>query len=127
MRVTRQRQVILDQLKKHSDHPGADLIYAEVREILPRISLGTVYRNLDILSESGIILKLEYGSGQKKYDPNCEPHAHFRCLGCGRVEDIPVKNELPGLDDNDPWALEREITGVNLEYIGTCPDCIKKT
>lgn len=58
MRITKQRQVILDQLKKHKDHPGADVIYTEVRQILPKISLGTVYRNLEMLSESEVVSKL---------------------------------------------------------------------
>lgn len=126
MRITKQRQVILDQLKKHKDHPGADVIYTEVRQILPKISLGTVYRNLEMLSESEVVSKLEFGSGQKRFDPNPRPHAHFRCLGCGKVEDIPQEVKAPALDAQSSWASERRITGVNLEYTGYCPDCFHR-
>jgi len=125
MRITKQRQVIHDQLKKHKDHPGADIIYTEVREILPKISLGTVYRNLEMLSESGVILKLEYGSGQKRFDPNPKPHAHFRCLGCEKIEDLPFRIEAPELNTKDAWVSKRSITGINLEYTGYCPACLR--
>ena len=126
MRTTKQKQIILDQLKKHKDHPGADIIYTEVRKILPKISLGTVYRNLEMLSESGVILKLEYGSGQKRFDPEPNPHPHFRCLGCGKVEDIPLELKAPELPHEALWVLERRITGVNLEYTGYCSECSGK-
>jgi len=124
MRLTKQRQVILDQLKKHKDHPGADTIYTEVRQILPKISLGTVYRNLELLSESEVVSKLEYGSGQKRFDPNPMPHAHFRCLECGGVEDIPLEVQPPTLQGE--WLKDRTLTGANLEYFGYCPDCQNK-
>jgi Fur family ferric uptake transcriptional regulator len=123
MRLTKQRQVILDQLKKHKDHPGADVIYTEVRQILPRISLGTVYRNLEILSEAEVVSKLEYGSGQKRFDPDPLPHPHFRCLSCGKVEDVPVEVKPPRLDDEDSWVSARTISGAYLEYTGLCPEC----
>ena len=123
MRLTKQRQVILEQLKKHKDHPGADIIYSEVRQILPKISLGTVYRNLEILSESDVVLKLEFGSGQKRFDPNPMPHPHFRCLTCNKVEDLPFDVPLPQLDNAEPWVQERKIMGLNLEYTGLCKDC----
>ena len=67
MRQTKQRSVILEELRKHVDHPGADDVYHEVRKVLSRISLGTVYRNLELLSEKGVIKKLELGSGQKRF------------------------------------------------------------
>ena len=126
MKITKQRAVILEQLKTHKDHPSADIIYSEVREIIPKISLGTVYRNLEMLSKAGVILKLEYGSGQKKFDPNPNPHTHFRCLECEKVEDIPFKIELPELGTEYLWIKQRKITGINLEYTGYCPACLEK-
>ena len=126
MRITKQKELILEQLKKHKDHPGADKIYAEVREILPKISLGTVYRNLEKLSESGIILKLESGGGQNRFDPHPLPHPHFRCLNCGKIEDLPFEIKLPELNSEDPWVSERKLTAVNLEYTGYCLECSVK-
>ena len=77
-RMTRQRRVILEELKKANSHLTADGVYDVVRQQLPRISLGTVYRNLEILSESGVIKKLEFGSSQKLFDGRPENHYHVR-------------------------------------------------
>ena len=85
--------------------------------------MGTVYRNLELLIEFGIIQKLDYGSGQKLYDGNPEPHAHFRCTKCIKVEDIPLKIKTQILDSNHEWIKKRVISGSRLEYYGLCPDC----
>ncbi len=124
MRNTQQRRIILKKLKKHKDHPGADVIYSEVRKELPNISLGTVYRNLEMLSEKGTILKLEFGSNQKRFDPCPEAHPHFRCLSCGRIEDIPGGMELPPVEEKT-WSKGKKITGYNLEFTGYCKKCSK--
>lgn len=121
-RMTNQRRIILEELKKHVDHPTADEIYTEVRKELPRVSLGTVYRNLERMSELGIILKLE-GTGQKRFDPNPMPHPHFRCVKCGKVEDVHMEIEPPALDENSQWCSERTIQGVIMEFYGHCSEC----
>lgn len=87
-RMTKQRKVILEELRKVTSHPTADEIYDMVRQRLPRISLGTIYRNLDVLAESGEILKLESAGNQKRFDGNVMPHAHIRCTRCGKVGDV---------------------------------------
>lgn len=123
MRQTKQRKVILDVLSGHKDHPGADIIYEEVRKVLPKISLGTVYRNLEMLSESGIILKIENGT-QKRFDPTPYPHPHFRCVKCGAVEDLPFEvGEIIAADELKDWAGNRKISTMNLEYTGLCARC----
>ena len=121
-RNTAPRKAILDVLAPHKDHPTADEIYREVREILPNVSLGTVYRNLDKMSQAGFILKIE-GAGQKRFDPNPAPHPHFRCDICGCVEDIPEIETLSPIDNNLSWYQERDITGVKIELYGLCPKC----
>ena len=126
MRLTEQRRIILEELKKHVDHPGADELYHEARKLIPRISLGTVYRNLELLSESGVIQKLKYGNGQKRFDPNPQPHCHFRCAKCGSIEDLPFELKTPEMDGNHPWVKARKIFGANLEYFGLCAKCSKK-
>jgi Fur family ferric uptake transcriptional regulator len=68
MRLTNQRQVIIEELKKVTSHPTANEVFDMVRKRLPRIGLGTVYRNLDLLSDRGIIKKLEVGGEQKRFD-----------------------------------------------------------
>ena len=87
-RNTPQRRVILEELQKTSSHPTAAELYAKVRRRLPRISLGTVYRNLDLLAEMGKIQKLDLAGGETRFDGNPEPHCHMRCVRCGRVDDL---------------------------------------
>ncbi len=121
MRITKQRQIILEQLKKHHDHPSADIIYDEVRKVLPRVSLGTIYRNLEIMSEAGIILKIEQGGGQKRFDPNPKVHPHFRCTNCGAIEDVDIDINFPKIMTNES---HRRVDGANLEFFGFCESCI---
>jgi Fur family transcriptional regulator, peroxide stress response regulator len=124
MRKTKQRDVILKVLGEHRDHPSADSIYEEVRKILPRISLGTVYRNLDIMSESGAVMKLETGGSIKRFDPVTNPHPHFRCVKCGTIEDLPVELDIPLLSAKTvTWANGRDVQNLNIEYTGLCLHC----
>jgi Fur family ferric uptake transcriptional regulator len=124
-RMTTQRQVILEELKKLDTHPSADEIYEIVRLRLPRISLGTVYRNLDILSELGEIQTLELSGSLKRYDCDTNKHYHIRCVRCNRVDDAPIA-PLNQLEDELYESTVFEIVGHNLEFIGLCPECSRK-
>ena len=122
MRLTNQRQVLMEELKKVTTHPTADELYDLVRQRLPRTGLGTVYRNLELLSEFGIIKKLETGGKQKRFDGNPDPHYHIRCSMCGRVDDI----HIPRLEDLDAQAADccsYTILGHQIEFSGICADC----
>ena len=124
-RMTRQRQAIIEELRKVSSHPTADEVYRIVRKRLPRISLGTVYRNLETLSKSGIVRKLELGGAQKRFDVLSDDHYHLLCTNCGRLEDIEAK-PIPDIEDMFRNASGYQITGHQLVLIGLCPDCSKK-
>ena len=125
LRMTRQRKVILEELRKLNTHPSADEIYEVVRHRLPRISLGTVYRNLEVLSELGEIQKLELSGLLKRFDWNTKKHYHIRCVRCSRVDDAPIA-PLNKLDNELYGATVFEIIGHNLEFTGLCPECSKK-
>jgi len=125
IRMTRQRRVILEELEKMHSHPSADELYMEVRKRLPRISLGTVYRNLEILSEMGKIQKLETGGSVKRFDWNPSKHYHIRCVACGRIDDAPIA-PLDQIEDDLYGATVFTITGHRLEFTGFCPECSKK-
>ena len=125
MRKTEQRTVILDELRKCRNHPGADEVYARVRGRLPRISLATVYRNLELMASKGLIRRLDPGAGSRRFDPVVQTHGHFRCTACGRLEDLPFALELPRPDRRSPWVRERVIQGGQAEYYGLCPGCRK--
>ena len=122
LRMTRQRQVILEELRKVKTHPSADEVYEMVRKRLPRISLGTVYRNLEILSESGEIKKLEPGSSLKRFDGNPSEHFHIRCIRCDRIADMPMAGNFD-IDLANMTPTEYEILGHRLEFFGLCPYC----
>ena len=121
-RMTRQRQVILEELRKINSHPTADEVYEMVRRRLPRVSLGTVYRNLDMLCECGMIQKLELAGPQRRFDGTIENHYHVRCIRCGRVEDAPIE-PLAALEDTLRELSDYEIIGHRLKFIGICPQC----
>ena len=122
LRMTRQRQVILEELRKVNTHPSADEVYEMVRKRLPRISLGTVYRNLEILSESGDIKKLEPGCSLKRFDGNPSEHFHIRCIRCDRIADMPMASDFE-INLADMTPTEYEILGHRLEFFGLCPYC----
>ena len=124
-RMTRQRKVILEELLKQNAHPSADEIYQMVRRRMPRISLGTVYRNLEVLTNMGKIQKLELSGALKRYDWNTNKHYHIRCVNCDRVDDAPIA-PLNQLENDLYGATVFEIIGHNLEFTGLCPECSKK-
>lgn len=121
-RMTRQRRIILEELKNLDTHPTAYEVYELVRKRLPRISLGTVYRNLEILSGSGMIRKLETAGTQKRFDGVIANHYHVRCTKCGRVADVPVAL-ISEIDKIAAEASDFEILWHRLEFGGLCPRC----
>ena len=124
-RMTRQRKTILDTLRQTNSHPSADEIYELVRIQLPRISLGTVYRNLEVLADLGLIQKLELGGTIKRFDWNPNKHYHIRCLCCGQVDNAPIA-PLNKLEDELYGSTVFSIIGHRLEFEGFCPDCTKR-
>ena len=125
LRITRQRRAILDELGKTRAHPTADAVFARVRRRLPRISLATVYRNLLLLAERGMIQVLEQGGSPRRFDGNRVLHDHVRCLRCGQVEDTGLS--LPVAHGKAAGAARGyRILGHRLELLGLCPECRTK-
>ena len=121
-RNTPQRRVILEELQKTHTHPTAGELFQMVRRRLPKISLGTVYRNLDLLAETGKIQKLDLGSGEARFDAKTHAHYHVRCARCGRVDDVPgLSADLVG--DEMAEAAGYKILGHRLELVGICAHC----
>jgi Fur family ferric uptake transcriptional regulator len=123
--MTRQRKTILDVVRQTHSHPSADEIYELVRKHLPRISLGTVYRNLEVLVKMGLIQKLELGGTINRFDWDTNKHYHIRCLNCGQVDNAPIA-PLNKLEDELYGATVFSIIGHSLEFEGLCPDCTEK-
>jgi Fe2+ or Zn2+ uptake regulation protein len=124
-RMTHQRQVILEEIRKVNTHPTADEVYTMVRKRLPRISMGTVYRNLEILSTLGLIRKVGPVTSQMRFDGNTRAHYHIRCIRCGRLGDAPME-PLGHMEDSVRGVTDYTILGHRLEFVGICPMCGKK-
>lgn len=121
MRMTGQRRAILKALEGDTSHPTADMVYHKVKQEIPHISLGTVYRNLKMLSEAGHILEIEIADGPNRYDYRTEQHYHFHCDHCGFVYDVDLPYQQ---------MLNDELTQVgflvsrhDIQFHGQCPKC----
>ena len=125
IRLTTQRQIILEELSKVKTHPTASEVYDMVRKRLPRIGLGTVYRNLELMAENGMIVKLEVGGTQKRFDATTDAHYHIRCSCCGRVDDIDVP-VIDSLVDAAAKNSSYQILGHHIEFTGICSQCSNK-
>jgi Fur family ferric uptake transcriptional regulator len=124
LRTTRQRRVILEELRNFTTHPSAEEIFEVVRKRLPRISLGTVYRNLEVLSDLGEIQKLEFGGTIKRFDGDPKDHYHIRCSLCDRVDNAPIP-QLEDIENQITRETDYRIFGHRLEFFGLCPECAK--
>ena len=122
LRMTPQRRTILRELRILDAHPAADEVYELVRRQLPKISLGTVYRNLDVLSKAGLISRICLGDGQRRYDGRVHRHYHVRCVECGKISDVS-EGEFGDLDAAARSACEFEILSHQLQFEGLCKDC----
>ena len=123
MRLTSQRQVILEELKRVTSHPTANEVFDMVRKRLPRIGLGTVYRNLDLLADKGIIKKLEVGGDQKRFDGDTSPHYHIRCINCNRVDDIFIERHKE-LENSAASCCNFKILDHHVQFSGICAKCL---
>ncbi len=139
-KMTRQRKVILDELAKSSEHPSAAMLYEKLRRRMPRLSLGTVYRNLEQISAAGLITKLEFGGCERRFDYRTERHHHVLCLGCGQVADVDeaaVSSRAPiGLTANGQLSINDlatehagpfQLVGLRMCFEGYCPSCREKS
>ena len=121
-RMTRQRRVVLQVLASVTCHPTAAELYELVRERLPGISPGTVYRNLKVLKDLGYVQELDFGADASRFDANVASHYHVRCDCCGQVDDVPGP-EIAGIEDAAQALPGWQITGHRVEFHGLCPEC----
>ncbi len=122
-RNTIQRRIILEELRSLRSHPTAAELYELTRQRLPRISLGTVYRNLEVLSQMGEIQKIVVSGTETRFDGDVSKHGHVRCISCGEVSDI---RGLPSdlLSEEVEKHTSYKIMGYRLEFFGNCPVCV---
>lgn len=123
-RNTRQRQLVLDAVRSRNDHPTADDIYLAVRELDDRISRGTVYRNLNLLEETGAICSVK-APGGSRFDWKTDGHAHVVCTGCGCIADaaLPYDRAADQLVASETGFAEVRHSAL---FQGICADCLAK-
>lgn len=124
LKYSRQREAIKEFLATRCDHPTADVIYQNIKLVYPHISLGTVYRNLGLLSDMGEILKITTGDGKEHYDANTMPHNHFVCKACGSVIDLHM-DSIDHIKETAGRYFNGQIDGYTTIFYGTCGSCIK--
>lgn len=125
IKYSRQRESIRNCLANRCDHPTAESVYLSMKDEFPNISLGTVYRNLSLLSDMGEIRKISTGVGPDRFDGNLTPHYHFICKKCGCVMDIQLgsqENLLALASENFSGIIEEHL----IQFYGVCPVCMKK-
>ena len=119
MRSSKQRDAVLEVLKNSCDHPTADMIYERVKEQIPNISLGTVYRNLGQLHDEGFITVVESSDKKVHYEGNLQEHIHFLCKKCDVITDVFTKPQIPKDFSEMGYQVENQKT----VYYGICKDC----
>lgn len=124
VKYSRQRESIHQFLKTRKDHPTADTVYMHIREEYPNISLGTVYRNLSLLTQLGEIQKITAGDGADRFDGNPKPHYHFICTECQCVLDMEL-DEMNNINEIAARNFDGSIAGHLLNFYGICGNCKK--
>ncbi|RQW07487.1 transcriptional repressor [candidate division KSB1 bacterium] len=121
-RTSKQRNRMLQLLRATDSHPTADWLYEELKKEFPRLSLGTVYRNLSLLIDMGLVKKIHFGSTFDRFEANTAPHYHLICERCGKIIDF----DLPVYEDIIEDAKQRTTFTIHfhrIEFFGTCENC----
>ena len=119
----KKRDAILACLRSTNEHPSADWIYAKLKPEYPDISLGTVYRNLTLFKEQGLITSLGTVSGVERFDANTDPHVHFICSSCDAVMDLPEMTVPQELCRQAAQGTGGQVASCQLTFTGTCSQC----
>lgn len=125
LKHSRQREMIKNFLMTRKDHPTADVVYMNVRQQNPNISLGTVYRNLTLLSDIGEIQRLRLGDGVDHFDADTSPHYHFVCTECGDVIDLEMEN-IESISTLAGANFDGRINGHVTYFYGICGKCVRQ-
>ena len=121
----RKRDAILNCVRSTDAHPSADWVFEHVKEQVPDISLATVYRNLALFKDQGLITSLGTVKGVERFDGNTDPHVHFICTQCGAVMDLPQISVPEELNSAVAQSSGGRVDNCQLSFTGICGDCRK--
>jgi Fur family transcriptional regulator, peroxide stress response regulator len=124
-RRSKQRERILALLRSTDTHPTANWLFGRLKKEFPDLSMGTVYRNIGILVQQGLIGRIAFGSTFDRLDANVTEHYHFICEECDAIIDLKLSIE-PGIDKRVPISEGFEVHRHAIEFYGLCPKCSKK-
>ncbi|MBO5891806.1 MAG: transcriptional repressor [Oscillospiraceae bacterium] len=120
----RKRDAILTCIKDTDVHPSADWVFSQLKPQIPDLSIGTVYRNLALFKEQGDIISLGTVQGVERFDGNTEPHVHFICTGCGRVDDLPEMEVPKAFCSEAASQTGGQVECCQLTFTGRCSQCL---
>lgn len=120
----RKRNAILACLRQSNQHPSAEALFAQLKPEFPDLSLGTVYRNLSLFKQQGLINSLGTVNGVERFDGITAPHVHFVCTGCGCVMDLPGVQAPEALCSAAAANSGGRVDGCQLTFSGLCRDCL---
>lgn len=119
----RKRDAILACLRQTDQHPSAETVHTMLKPEIPDLSLGTVYRNLTLFKQQGLIQSLGAVKGVERFDGNVEPHVHFICGRCGRIQDLPQIRIPLELSESAAKEAGAAVSSCCLTFMGTCNTC----
>ena len=122
----RKRNAILSYLQATNEHPSAEMVYLGVKQDCPDISLATVYRNLALFRDQGLVQCVGTVKGVERFDGNTAPHVHFFCTECGSVLDLPEVEAPAQLSEAVENGTGGKVNMYSLSFAGICKNCIKK-
>ncbi|MEG2348836.1 MAG: transcriptional repressor [Clostridia bacterium] len=124
MKYSKQREQILEYIKSVTSHPTAEIVYTQLRKKIPNISLGTVYRNLDRLSEENNVVRIKFSGAKDRFDGNTNHHYHAVCIKCGEVTDIFI-DYFSDIDKKVEKYISSKVISHNTIFNIVCSKCNK--
>ena len=122
----RKRDAILNGLRATKVHPSAETLYQQLKPQIPDISMATVYRNLNLFKQQGLIISVGTVDGIERFDGNTDPHVHFICTDCSAVIDLEAMAVPTTLTETAAQCSGGQVTGCQLSFTGICPTCLRK-
>lgn len=120
---SRKRDAILDCIRQTKCHPSAEWVYQQLKPEFPDLSLGTVYRNIAMFKEEGVIQSIGVVNGLERYDCHTAPHTHFVCTCCGSVQDLEAAILPPQAMEDAERVSGGTVAGYQLQFFGRCAKC----
>lgn len=123
----RKRDAILNCLRMSKEHPSAETLFQQLKSEIPDLSMGTVYRNLNLFKQQGLAMSVATVAGVERFDGNTCPHVHFICNDCSAVIDLEAMQVPDSLSQAAQQCCGGQVTGCQLSFTGICQNCLSKT